>query len=322
MIGSSFEMNTRKYTSMNIGTIENVYYEHNSTSKFDDLNEKYFLDRFFTELQIICPKFALYNFYIYTTQKPDLYPTSFYSQNTGKDILLFLSDELGKVPLELKDRYKCIFKPYLMHDFENIYTFPLGYVGESVSTEYISVEKRCYDVFFSGNFNLNRVDFYREVADTGRWIPNNHLFYWIYKKIFFRLPIDYFLKKDDCFQKSKIRFTENFKGGFPISEYIRILSQSKIVLCPRGFHSTECFRHYEALKQGCIVISEKLPDSYLYDNSPIIQIDNWKGIRKIVNDLLQDESLLMKKSEESLRWYENVMSEKATAMYVLSKIEQ
>lgn len=46
------------------------------------------------------------------------------------------------------------------------------------------------------------------------------------------------------------------------------------------------------------------------------------GIRKIVNDLLQDESLLMKKSEESLRWYENVMSEKATAMYVLSKIEQ
>lgn len=60
----------------------------------------------------------------------------------------------------------------------------------------------------------------------------------------------------------------------------------------------------------------------LYNNSPIIQLDNWNGIRKIVNDLLQDESLLMKKSEESLRWYENVMSEKATAMYVLSKIEQ
>ena len=98
--------------------------------------------------------------------------------------------------------------------------------------------------------------------------------------------------------------------------------QSKIVLCPKGFHSTECFRHYEALKQGCIVISEKLSDSYLYNNSPIIQLDNWNGIRKIVNDLLQDESLLMKKSEESLRWYENVMSEKATAMYVLSKIEQ
>ena len=63
-------------------------------------------------------------------------------------------------------------------------------------------------------------------------------------------------------------------------------------------------------------------NSYLYNNSPIIQLDNWNGIRKIVNDLLQDESLLMKKSEESLRWYENVMSEKATAMYVLSKIEQ
>lgn len=126
----------------------------------------------------------------------------------------------------------------------------------------------------------------------------------------------------DCFRNSKIRFTKGFKGGFPISEYLLMLSQSKIVLCPKGFHSTECFRHYEALKQGCIVISEKLSDSYLYNNSPIIQLDNWNGIRKIVNDLLQDESLLMKKSEESLRWYENVMSEKATAMYVLSKIEQ
>lgn len=307
---------------LDIREVDNIYYERNSDSNFEDLNECQFLINFFKELRLKCINFNSYNFYIYSTKNPTLPPSSFDLPNTGKDILLFLSDETGELPLHLKQRYKCIFKPYIRKDYDNIYPFPLGYVNNDVSLEYIPIKDRCYNVFFSGNFNLNRVNFYRNITNARGWITNKHLFYWLYKKGLLKLPTSYFTNKDDCFRNSKIRFTKGFKGGFPISEYLLMLSQSKIVLCPKGFHSTECFRHYEALKQGFIVISEKLSDSYLYNNSPIIQLDNWNGIRKIVNDLLQDESLLMKKSEESLRWYENVMSEKATAMYVLSKIEQ
>lgn len=75
---------------------------------------------------------------------------------------------------------------------------------------------------------MNRVNFYRNITNARGWITNKHLFYWLYKKGLLKLPTSYFTNKDDCFRNSKIRFTKGFKGGFPISEYLLMLSQSKI----------------------------------------------------------------------------------------------
>lgn len=164
---------------LDIREVDNIYYERNSDSNFEDLNECQFLINFFKELRLKCINFNSYNFYIYSTKNPTLPPSSFDLPNTGKDILLFLSDETGELPLHLKQRYKCIFKPYIRKDYDNIYPFPLGYVNNDVSLEYIPIKDRCYNVFFSGNFNLNRVNFYRNITNARGWITNKHLFYWL-----------------------------------------------------------------------------------------------------------------------------------------------
>lgn len=87
---------------LDIREVDNIYYERNSDSNFEDLNECQFLINFFKELRLKCINFNSYNFYIYSTKNPTLPPSSFDLPNTGKDILLFLSDETGELPLHLK----------------------------------------------------------------------------------------------------------------------------------------------------------------------------------------------------------------------------
>lgn len=61
------------------------------------------------------------------------------------------------------------------------------------------------------------------------------------------------------YDNAYIRFYSGFNNGDDYNKYAYYLQNSKIVLSPKGFHSTECFRFYEAMRQGCIVITEELP---------------------------------------------------------------
>ena len=117
-----------------------------------------------------------------------------------------------------------------------------------------------------------------------------------------------------------ILFNRGFKSGLTPSTYGETLSQSKVILCPRGYFSTECFRHYEALRAGCVIISERLPDNHLYKNSPIIQIDDWNEGLQQVDKLLADKEKLNQLSQQGLEWWTNVFSEKATAHYIADRL--
>ncbi len=71
--------------------------------------------------------------------------------------------------------------------------------------------------------------------------------------------------------RGEITLTDGFARGLSPETYGRKLALSKTVLCPRGFSSTDTFRHVEALRAGAVVISEPLPDLHLYRGSPIIR---------------------------------------------------
>lgn len=292
---------------------KNVSYCPESWVTEDKLCETKYLADTMKHLRDTLPEFDNFYFSILSTQNGNVRPAI---NHEGKNnVLIWISDELGHYPDNLSQNYRYIFKSYLNQVEGNIKNFPLGYVSEVPEFPYKRISQRKYNVFFSGNLNPNRNNFYYALCrHLLKILPDN----FNPKYLINKYTKNYILKIkssfDDLFpQPSIIRFTNRFKSGINPEEYGKILADTKIVLCPKGFHSSECYRHYEALRAGCVVISEKLPDTYLYKESPIIQVDNWKEITDIVEDLLSNSEKLNELSLASRKWYEDTLSAEATA---------
>ncbi|MCL2800136.1 MAG: hypothetical protein FWD28_00055 [Treponema sp.] len=274
--------------------------------------------------------FNHYIFFIfsYNQKNTDTLPKSITYNSDKKKILIYISEETGYTPDFLSSYYYTIFKSYLRNEkfhSNNIYNFPVGYHDDFLELPYINIRNRTNSVFFIGNLNYSRLPLYLQLL-TG--ININSIFYLIFNEriINYLLNIKIIkylltlIKFDYKIKDSFIRFTNGFKQGLSGKEYSKKIYDSKIVLCPKGFHSTECFRHYEAMKAGCVIISEKLPSTYLYKDSPIIQVSNWKEGIKIARQLINQDNKLEQLSKKTLEWWNDKCSEEATAKYMINCI--
>jgi hypothetical protein len=303
----------------------NVFYESPDTP-FEYLCETSFLMNLFEKIKVFMKdKFYEYNFYVYSYGwKQDHLPNSVFHEYEKRKILMYISDESGNVPYYLAPYYYCIFKIHLQLDkflVDNIFNFPLGCEKHIPKQRYKNINERKYSVFFSGNLNNNRLPLYLYLI-FGK-IPSAI----IRKGIKVLIHIVFFkkvlvlLRFDSKFPNAYIRFTKGFKQGLTAEKYGEIIGDSKIVLCPKGFNLPECFRHYEAMRAGCVIISEKLPPTYFYKDSPIIQISDWKKGLKIADELINNKTELEKLSKMTIDWWENRCSENATAQYIIKCIE-
>ena len=98
-------------------------------------------------------------------------------------------------------------------------------------------------------------------------------------------------------------------------------ANSKIIISPRGFFSPECYRTYEAMREGCIVVTERLPKVPYYDSGiPLIQVDNWRNIKAIINKILSTPPKNMEQmSKQVLKYYNENLSIEAIANYIYIK---
>ena len=294
---------------------KNLHYEQNSHYPFYELNESEFIKKIFVELrEMMGISFFDYEFFIFSNHDVSKKPHSVNFHSEKKKVLLYFSDEQGQNPKDFSDEYFAIFKSYLPKEtaLPNVFPLSLGYVKDVPEVAVVPFEERVYNVFFSGNLNTNRIDFYRSLSCLKYLIPS--------KKFVFKSLCNLLLKtKSDFsnyFPDSIIKFNGKFRSGLNPLKYGEILVHSKVALCPKGFSSPECFRHYESIRAGCIVISEKLPDNELYRNSPIIQVENWDQGLEIVRGLLKNENKMKEIHLKTLAWWENKLSERATANYI------
>ncbi|MHA2062758.1 MAG: hypothetical protein ACXABY_00015 [Candidatus Thorarchaeota archaeon] len=113
-----------------------------------------------------------------------------------------------------------------------------------------------------------------------------------------------------------ITITLGFAEGYSVPEYYRRMSNSKIVLCPKG-GAPECFRYTEAFKCGCAVITTFLPKEPLwyYDKSPAYYIPSWNCLtRGLVEEVILPKGENVRK--ESIDYYNRYLSEEAQADYI------
>jgi hypothetical protein len=293
----------------------NVEMDKNSAYSFQQINESVFLIEFFNQLaQLLSEDFEKYHFYIYANIDIHVLPDSLNIKSPRKKVLIFLSSQNHQVNPGLPGDFFAVFKCHLAVDVlrERIFHFPLGYVKETLHQPVKRMEERTVNVFYSGNLNKGRVPLYKLLAKSK--VPDVFFDYLI--KLAKRVPN--LIKRDfsHAFPASYIQFTDGFKKGLSPQAYTQMLYNSRIVLCPKGFLMAETYRHFEAMRAGCVIISEKLPQTYLYKNSPIIQVASWKEGLAFAENLLKDSVLLQQYHQRTLYWWENVCNEASTARHV------
>jgi hypothetical protein len=295
----------------------NVILDDASAYAWSDLNETVFLTKFFEHLKSeMGERFEQYNFYIVSSHKPGAVPHSVSSDHRRK-VLFFISDDQSSIPIDLKDHYLAIFKTHLPHEISdsNIFPFNLGYVREVPELPVISTTDRPIDVFFSGNLNKNRFEFYHSLHPIIKHLPIA-IAAGVARRCKLRKDLSLILPK------SQISFTDGFKRGLSPTRYGELLAQSKIALCPKGNVSRETFRHVEAIRAGAIVISQPLPNTHFYRKAPIFIISNWRDALKEIRLLLRDHSRLLALQGNTVSWWQQVLSEAATAHFVADTLRR
>jgi hypothetical protein len=121
----------------------------------------------------------------------------------------------------------------------------------------------------------------------------------------------------------KLAITRDFHASETAGSaaYSYEMMRAKICVVPRGT-SFETFRFFEAIRYGCVVITEALPRRWFYDGSPAIQLRNWAKLEETLVALLRDGELMQRKHTAALEWWKNVCSEAAVGTYIADVVQQ
>lgn len=253
-----------------------------------------------------------FSFYFYLNRSAsDLGNIKPFTGDENRKICIIVDEDLIEMP-ELLAEFDFVFQAYIsdIKSSQRYFHFPLGYSRQLLEGFNRTILSRNTNVFFSGNLHQGRRFFYYGLASF-----KNVPFF-----IAHRLQRILKIKYDFLFKKSYIRFTNGFGKGLSATEYTEKLFDSKIVLCPPGISNSETYRLYEAMKAGCVIISEPLPAKPFYENMPIITIDSWANISNIIDQVLADEpQMLMRQKAVIAHWNER-LSENATAYYIVDCI--
>lgn len=101
--------------------------------------------------------------------------------------------------------------------------------------------------------------------------------------------------------------------------YSELMANSKICLAPRG-SSTETFRLFEGMRQGCVVICDRVPRHWFFADCPFIQLDDWAELAPCVNALLSDPERLSELHRRGLDWWQRRCSAQALAGVMANRL--
>ncbi len=193
----------------------------------------------------------------------------------------------------------------------SIYDIPLGYFNQ-LDLPIKPIHDRLYDVSFAGSIEqkLNSVWSWNYWLKSPKTIARKKM----------KSVIDLIRKKNP-----DIKFELTINSHFGASRaadarsYSEKIMNTKICLVPRGA-SLETYRFFEAIRYGCVVLTEALPSRWFYDDSPAIQITDWSQLVEILDELVDNQELLKQKHQESLDWWKTKCSELAVADYIAQKL--
>ena len=84
--------------------------------------------------------------------------------------------------------------------------------------------------------------------------------------------------------------------------YAANMMDTKIALVPRGV-TAETHRFHEAMRAGCVVIGEALPDFWFYRSAPALRLRHWRELPALLAELTAAPDRLQALHEASCCWW-------------------
>ncbi|MDQ4137427.1 MAG: glycosyltransferase family 47 protein [Actinomycetota bacterium] len=195
---------------------------------------------------------------------------------------------------------------------QNIYDIPIGYSNQ-LDLPMKEMAARPYDIGFAGSINHEA---YRV------WSPKFYL--GTPKSRSRRRMIQSVeeIARQHPEYRVKLSITSSFRESRTADAraYSEELMDTKVCLVPRGA-SLETYRFFEAIRYGCVVVTEALPPRWFYDGSPAVQVEDWGMLPRVLPELL-DEATLERMHQESLRWWTTTCSEAAVGAYMAEMLNR
>ena len=192
-----------------------------------------------------------------------------------------------------------------------IYDIPLGYYNQ-LDLPIKDIKARRYDVSFAGSVVHESYPVWsvKRLLDTPKSVSRKKMV----------AALDRIQKEYPEF-RVKLSITSGFESAWSADpkSYSQETMDAKICLVPRGA-ALETFRFFEALRYGCVVVTEALPSRWFYDGSPAMRVENWNDLEGILKKLIEDERLMQREHQRSLEWWRTKCSEAAVGAYVAGKL--
>lgn len=213
-------------------------------------------------------------------------------RHSERVVVLQTSDEGHEIPAYVDDAFM-VFKCYRPFDVipDNLRVIPLGCNKDVPALSPKSMTERGLDVFFIGRSGF-RKQFFASTQTAFRDRPN---------------------------LTTKIEEASGFRLGMSPDAYGRCLVNTKIALSPRGV-SHETFRTYEAMRAGCVVVTDRQLSSWFTNGWPIIEVDDWLDVGDLVDGLIDDPVRLTDLSSNTIAWWQKYCSEEAVAHYIVRQL--
>lgn len=194
-----------------------------------------------------------------------------------------------------------------------IFDIPGGYYN-SENLPIKAIEDRTYDVFFDGSVQNN---IYSKWS-TKNWLKT--------PKIVARSQM---LENLDRFHQNhpqyRVQLAIQQAFGVVSEEsawsYSENLMNAKVCLVPRGT-TLESFRICEAMRYGCVIVVEDLPNREFYRNAPVVRVKNWKNLEPVLAALLSDQRQMREIHEQTLAWWETQMAESVIGKQIAAALNQ
>ena len=97
--------------------------------------------------------------------------------------------------------------------------------------------------------------------------------------------------------------------------YSEELMDARIALVPRGA-CPQTFRFFQAMRAGCVVITDVVPAQRFFTGSPAVRVKSWNDLEDAVQSLLADPALLEQRHRQALEWWSRYCSEEAVGEYI------
>lgn len=204
------------------------------------------------------------------------------------------------------------FKRWITYN-DNVFPFPLGYFRQTELPIKTILARTC-DVSFVGSIenlpNRNLVSKIKSLLKSPKTISRmsmvSHISQW----------------KNAGNYSVDVQLTSRFPHADHapnLLDYSVRLMNTKICLSPRGT-SLETFRYFEALRYGCVLISEPVPDHWFYQDSPALYLNDWNKLPALIENLLADPDRLIDLHKRALDWWQRQCSPAAVASRMCSRL--